>query len=184
VRIVFFVGWALEPLGFQLGHFSQYISLFVFGLIAYKSNWLNTIPLRTGKQLARLVLFLSPFFVIFYLIKEKFKTEEGWFSGGWHWESLLYAVWEQVIGFSIITALVVYGREYWNKSSAFLAKLSRYTFGVYIFHPLILISLTLAVRNWGIDPAVKLLIIGPLAVVGSFIFSAVITSIPGVKKII
>ncbi len=184
VRTVFFVGWVLEPLGFQLGHFSQYISLFILGLVAYKSNWLSAIPFRTGKRLTLLAILLVFFFPVFYLIKEKLDMPTGWFSGGWHWQSLLYAVWEQVIGFSIITALLIYGRELWNKSSALLAKLSRYTFGVYIFHPLVLISLTVAVRNWGVDPAVKLLVIGPLAVIGSFLFASVVTLMPGIKKII
>ncbi|MCR8559373.1 acyltransferase [Mucilaginibacter sp. BJC16-A38] len=184
VRTVFPTGWVLNPLGFQPAHFSQYIALFIFGLIAYRNNWLNTLSFKAGKRMLALVIVLILFFPVFYAIKLKLDMPLEWFSGGWHWQSLLYAVWEQVLGFSIITMLLSYGKALWNRSSVILDKLSRYTFAVYIFHPLVLISLSLAVRGWAIDPAAKLLVVGPLAVVGSFLLASVIVLVPGVKKII
>jgi peptidoglycan/LPS O-acetylase OafA/YrhL len=178
------VGWVLKPLGFQPAHFSQYIALFILGLIAYKNNWLNTLTYKTGKQLFFFFLFLLMFFPVFYIIQTKFHMPGEWYSGGFHLQALLYAVWEQVIGFSIITALLVFGRELWNKSSPLLAKLSRYTFAVYIFHPLVVISVSLAVRSWEIDPALKLLVVAPVAVIGSFLLAGLVVLVPGVKKVI
>ncbi len=107
-----------------------------------------------------------------------------WWSGGWHWQCLLYAVWEQVIGFSIVVGLLSLGRRRWNEPSVRVSKLSRYTFAVYIFHPLVLISISLLVSGLAIEPALKLLFVGPLAVIGSFLLASVIVQIPGVKKII
>ena len=184
VRIVFPVGWVLKPLGFQPGHFTQYIALFILGLVAYKNNWLSNLPFKTGKQLAIVAILLVLFFPVFYVIKVTVGMPLDWLSGGFHWQSLLYSVWEQVIGFSIITALLCYGKKLWNKTSALLAKLSRVTFAVYIFHPLVVISLSLAVRNWDIEPALKLLVVGPLAVIGSFLLGSVIVLIPGVRRVI
>lgn len=184
VRTIFPVGWVLKPLGFQPAHFSQYIALFILGLTAYKNNWFDNLSLQTGKRMAWLVVLLILLFPVFYVIKQKFDMPLDWYSGGWHWQSLLYAVWEQLIGFSIITALLCYGKKLWNKSSAFMAKLSRYTFAVYIFHPLLIISLSVALRNWGIEPALKLLVVGPLAVLGSFLLASVLVLVPGVKKVI
>src|SRR6478736_514570 len=43
VRIFFNIGWTLKPLGFQFAHFTQYIALFVFGIVAYRNNWLQAI---------------------------------------------------------------------------------------------------------------------------------------------
>jgi surface polysaccharide O-acyltransferase-like enzyme len=65
-----------------------------------------------------------------------------------------------------------------------LAKLSRYTFAVYIFHPLVVISASLAVHNWNIDPALKLLVVAPVAVVASFLLAGLLVLLPGVKKVI
>jgi surface polysaccharide O-acyltransferase-like enzyme len=184
VRILFPVGWVLKPVGFQPGHFTQYITLFILGLVAYKSNWLNKITLRTGKRLSAIAIVLILFFPVFYVIKLKTSMPLDWYSGGFHWQSLLYAVWEQVTGFSIIVSLFTFGRELWNKPSFLWTKLSRNAFAVYIFHPLILISLSLVVKNWAVDPSIKLLVVAPLAVAGSFLLAAAITQIPGVKKII
>ncbi len=68
VRQVFPVGWTLKPVGFQLGHFSQYIAMFILGLVASKSNWLNTISDETGKRLGRYALRLLLFFAVFFVI--------------------------------------------------------------------------------------------------------------------
>jgi hypothetical protein len=92
VRIAFPVGWTLNPLGFQLAHFPQYMALFILGLVASKYNWLDTFPYNEGKKFpryaARLLLFLTAIFVI----QTVGKMPNAWFVGGLHWLQLLYAV--------------------------------------------------------------------------------------------
>lgn len=184
VRILFPVGWVLEPLGFQLGHFPQYIALFITGLVAAKNNWFDQLSNKTGKQLKISAGLCLLFFPVFLIIKFKLHTPSSWFSGGFHWQALLYAVWEQWIGFSILTALLIKGKRSWNISSVLLTKLSRSSFAVYIFHPLVIVSFTLAARNWTIEPAVKLLVVAPLIVISSFLLGSLLVLIPGVRKII
>ncbi|EHQ27687.1 acyltransferase family protein [Mucilaginibacter paludis] len=184
VRILFPVGWVLKPLGFQLGHFPQYIALFIVGLLAYRNQWFNTLSERTGKRLALSAWLCLLFFPVFFIIKLKLNMPIGWYSGGLHWQSLLYAVWEQWVGLSILTALLSTGKRYWNSSSPLLGKLARCSYGVYILHPLAIISLSLSVRTWSADPAIKLLLVAPLAVLSSFLIGALFVLIPGVKKII
>ncbi|HXO76735.1 MAG TPA: hypothetical protein VN824_15890, partial [Puia sp.] len=139
---------------------------------------------KTGKKFMMLVVLLVLFFPVLYVIKVKLNMPLDWYSGGFHWQSLLYAVYEQVIGFSIIVMLLAWGKEKWNRSPVLLSRLSRVAFAVYIFHPLVVISLSLAVRNWPVDPAMKLLIVAPMAVIGSFLLGSLLVCIPGVKKII
>ncbi len=184
VRIIFPVGWVLEPVGFQLGHFPQYIALFIVGLLAAKNNWFDKLSDKTGRDLKRATRICLLLFPIFFIIKFNLNTPSSWFSGGFHWEALLYAVWEQCIGISILTTLLIRGKKRWNESSVLSTKLSRSSFAVYIFHPLVIVGVTLAVRNWAIEPAIKLLVTAPLIVIGSFIFGSLILLIPGVKKII
>ncbi|MDR7211424.1 acyltransferase [Flavobacterium piscis] len=184
VRVVFPVGWILEPIGFQPGHFPQYIALFIIGLLAAKNNWFDTLSDKTGKQLKISAWFCLLFFPVFFIIKFKLDTPTSWFSGGYHWQALLYAVWEQWIGISILTALLIKGKRSWNTSSVLLAKLSRSSFAVYIFHPLVIVGFTLAVRNWVAEPAIKLLVVAPLIVISSFVLGSLVLLIPGVKKII
>lgn len=46
VRIKFPVGWVLQPVGFQLAHFSQYISMFILGIIAARNRWLDFLNIK------------------------------------------------------------------------------------------------------------------------------------------
>jgi fucose 4-O-acetylase-like acetyltransferase len=184
VRIVFPIGWILYPVGFQLAHFSQYVALFILGLVAAKNNWLDRFPYDKGKRFTRYALRLLLFLLVIAIIEKVAKTPQAWITGGLHWQQLLFALWEQLMGFSIIVALLTYGKKLWNRSSALMGKLSRNAFTVYIFHPLVLVALSLSISNWGVDPAIKFLVVAPLAVVGSFLLASVITSIPGVSKII
>ena len=184
VRIVFPIGWILHPVGFNLAYFSQYVALFLLGLLAAQNHWLDALPYNNGKRFARYALRLLLFFPAITIIEKIAKIPQAWFTGGLHWPQLLYAVWEQLLGFSIIVALLTFGKKLWNKSSPLMGKLSRNAFAVYIFHPLVLIALSLSLRNWGVDPALKFLVVAPLAVVGSFLLASVITLIPGVRKII
>ncbi len=184
VRIVFPIGWILNPVGFQLAYFSQYVALFILGLVASKNNWLDEFPYDKGKKFARYALRLLLVLLVISVIEKVAKPPRTWFTGGLHWQQLLYAVWEQLLGFSIIVALLTFGKKLWNKSSVLMGKLSRNAFAVYIFHPLVLIVLSLSMRNWAVDPALKFLVVAPLAVLGSFLLASVITLIPGVRRII
>jgi uncharacterized integral membrane protein len=185
VRLVFPVGWVLKPVGFQLGHFPQYITLFIAGIIASKTNWLAGITYKQGKR-AALIAFLLVIiiFPLFYVLLTTLKFPSSWFSGGFHWPALLYALWEQLTGLAIIMALLGIGKESLNRNSTLWSKLSRSAFAVYIFHPLVVISFSLALKDLAIDPALKLLIVAPLAIVFSFLLGSFIVLIPGVRRII
>ena len=184
VRVVFPIGWILHPVGFQVAYFSQYVALFILGLAASNNNWLDTFPYDWGIRFARYAARILIFLILIPVLEATAKTPQAWFTGGLHWQQLLYAVWEQLTGFSIIVALLTYGKKLWNKSSPLMGKLSRNAYAVFIFHPLVLIALALSLRNWDVDPAFKFLVVAPLAIVGSFLLASVITSIPGVRKII
>jgi surface polysaccharide O-acyltransferase-like enzyme len=185
VRLVFPVGWTLHPLGFQLGDFPQYILLFLAGLAAHNNRWLEQTTLKQGKQMALgsriMVLLVLPVIFIVTLWK---KIPGDHFSGGFHVMAAVYSLWEMVTGIMIITAFLCIGKSKLNRHSSLLTQLSEDSFGVYIFHPLFLISLSVAIRFWNIDPGLKLLLVGPGAVLFSFLFVFLIRKIPFVRSII
>jgi peptidoglycan/LPS O-acetylase OafA/YrhL len=184
VRIVFPIGWILKPIGFQLAYFSQYVALFILGLVAAKNNWLDAFPYDKGKKFARYAPRTLLLLLVIFVIEKVAKMPQAWLTGGLHWLQLLYAVFEQLLGFCIIVAALTFGKRLWNKTSPFMSKLARNAFAVYIFHPLVLVVLALSLRNWGVDPAFKFLVVAPVGVVGSFLLASVITLIPGVRRVI
>jgi surface polysaccharide O-acyltransferase-like enzyme len=84
----------------------------------------------------------------------------------------------------MVVALTGISKYKWNTPSKLLTTFSRSAFAVYIFHPLVLISLSVCLSTWMIRPVIKLAIVAPCAVAGSFLLAAVIVKIPGVNKII
>ena len=185
-RLVFHVGWNLEPFGFQLGHWPQYILLFIAGIIASKNNWLQQLDLKKGKHLARLARFLILIILpaIFVVIIFVLKAPGDNFLGGWNFTSLTYSLWEQMTGTIIMMALLSIASFKWNKTSAFLKWASENAFGAYIFHPLFLIGLSLIIKSINIDPAFKFLFVGPAAAAITFFVVSLIRKIPFVNHII
>ncbi|MCF0051847.1 acyltransferase [Dyadobacter sp. LJ53] len=185
VRLSFPVGWVLDPVGFQLGHFPQYIVVFMVGIAAAESKWLdqlNSGQYKKIKTIALCMIFIG--FPMVYAIKIIFDNPLEWFSGGLHGEAAFYAFWEQITGVCIMVALFAYGKEHLNMPNALLSRMSRCAFAVYILHPFVLISLSLLLRSWDVDPVVKLMIVTPLGVIFSFLLGDFVIRIPGVNKVI
>jgi len=185
VRLVFPVGWVLHPLGFQFGHFTQYIAMFAIGIMARRGNLADTLDFKLAKRFAWIAvgMFVIGFPMLGVLQKITNSPGEN-FSGGWNILNLIYSFYEQIIGVCIMVALTGISRAKWNTPSKFLSTLSRNTFAVYIFHPLVIISLSMLLCDWAIGPVVKLAIVAPCAVLGSFLLAWVIVRIPVVNKII
>jgi surface polysaccharide O-acyltransferase-like enzyme len=184
-RLAFPTGWILKPLGFQLGHFPEYIFMFIVGIIASKNNWLAQLNYRQGKNLrwfiSPMILLVLPAMFVIYL---KFKFPISDFNGGWNPIALAYSLWEQMTGLAIMMALLSIAKFKWNNASSFLSRLSANAFAVYIFHPLAIIGISILVKDLPIDPAFKLLFVAPLAVVTAFVLAGLIRKIPFVKAII
>lgn len=184
-RLIFPTGWTLSPVGFQLGYFPQYIAMFILGIVASNNNWLNQLSLDQGRYMRKLAVImvttiLPAIFIVFLILKFPGRL----FNGGWNWVAFSYSLWEQITGIMIMAAMLCVAKFKWNDGSAYMKKLSDNAFGVYIFHPLILIALSLLVHSLTIDPVIKLLVVAPLAVVLSFVFAALIRKIKFVRAII
>jgi len=183
VRLVWPTGWVLSPVGFQLGYFPQYIVCFIAGIIASNNKWLDQLNLKQGKSMARMarvmVLLLLPAIFVWFLVA---KFPGNYFNGGWNPVAFTYALWEQITGIMIMTALLCIAKFKWNNDTPFLKSLAANAFGVYMFHPLLVISVALLLKDWAIEPAVKLLIAAPLAVASSFVFAGLLRKIPGVRN--
>ena len=182
VRIFFPIGWILRPLGFQLAYFPQYISLFFFGIVAFRNQWMNNISYRTGKKWLAIALVL-----VIVVLPLTLTFLNGGFDkimGKGTWQSFVVAVWEQLTGISIMVALSGIAKYRWNYKTPLSGGMSRAAFATYIFHPLIIISATLLLLSWQVDPAIKLLIAAPCTISFSFALGWLITKLPVAKKIV
>jgi len=183
VRLLFPTGWVLSPVGFQLGYFPQYIVFFIFGIVASNNKWMEDFDLKQGRPMgwmARgMVLLILPAIFVWFLVA-KFPSNN--FNGGWNPVSLVYSLWEQITGVMISVALLCIAKFKWNTDTPLLKKMSANAFGVYVFHPLVLIVIAILLKDWAVEPALKLLVLAPCGVIVAFLFSGLLRKVPGVKN--
>jgi hypothetical protein len=104
-----------QPLGtnvinFQLGYFPQYIAAFIVGVAAARHGWL--LPLAASPQAqraGRLAITLGPVGLLVLaiaLIKNPVPGDPQ--NGGWHWQALALAFWEQLTGLGLSLGLLAF----------------------------------------------------------------------------
>jgi len=123
-------------------------------------------------------------FPIMYAIRTLTQSNDDLMRGYFTWQSLVFAEWENITGISLIIGLLGIAREKWNSQSGIKSLLTKSSYGVYIFHPLVLICLSLSVKGVQIEPLLKLALVAPLTVFGSFLLTYLLRKIPFVSNVI
>lgn len=183
VRIVQPMG--TNVLNMQLCYFSQYILLFIVGIHAWRRNWLLRIHYSFG--LRWLALALSAGVVAwFLLVAALLKTHsESKLSGGLSWQSAVFSFWESFFCVGVCLGLIVIFREKFNHQGKLAKWLSGNSFSVYLFHPPLLIAITLALREFEAPKLIKFLSATFLGVVVTYLASSLVfRHIPLLKRIL
>jgi len=184
VRIIYPLFQGYHSLPFVLGHFPQYIFLFVLGIIAakYDSDYFVSYSQAKNWMWFSLVLILIVFPLIFFIGKV---NETGFepFMGRLTLQSLIYSVWEQVTGISVIVSLFGIFKTKYDTQNNFTKKLSESAYAVYVLHPPVLIGISVLFMNWKVMLLLKFLALTPLALIFSFGVSIMVKQIPLLKRI-
>jgi glucans biosynthesis protein C len=184
IRIWLPVGWSLPFTNFQFPFFVQYILLFMVGIIAYQNNWLESITFRMGKQwfifAQVMILIILPAILYFGGTENGFKS----FVGGITWQSFTWAVWEQLVGFALIIGLFGISKKYFNRQGKMATRLSESAYGVFVFHPPIIVGISALFLSFNITQLLKFIVLAPLALFACFLVAFLIKNIPGFRKIL
>jgi len=181
----------VQPIGtiimnMQLGFFSQYIILFIIGTVAYRKDWLSRIPYSFGMIWFKAALIIgSIFWLAILILGGGISGDLAKYNGGLYWQSAAYALWESFFCVGICLGLIVLFRQHFNAQGKFTKFMSDNYFSVYVFHPLILIMVTLALRDFVWHPLVKFTIAIAISVPLCFVASHfVFRRIPLLKKVL
>ena len=182
IRQVFPMNYFSPLFSFQYAFFTQYIALFIVGLMAFRSNWLMAIPKATGKLWSKIALaLLAVYFAIF--IPTMLIGGLTSILGGLHWQAAAYAFWEQLFGVSVAIGLTVWFREKVNFQTKLTKALSDSSFTAYIMQVPVLVFLALSLQSIQLPLLLKFAIVSPIAVVICFAVAYAIRKIPGAKRI-
>jgi len=181
----------IQPIGtsimnMQLGYFSQYIILFVIGTVAYRKDWLVRIPYSFGMIWFKAALIGgSIFWIVIQIFGGGLQGNISKYAGGLYWQSATYALWESFFCIGTCLGLIVLFREHFNIQGRFTRFMSDNYFSVYVFHPPILILVTLALREYAWHPLIKFAIAITFSVPLCFLAShLVLKRIPLLKRIL
>jgi glucan biosynthesis protein C len=179
VRLMFPIGTAV--LNMQICFFAQYVILFCVGLVAYRYDLFTRIPFRMGMTWFRIALFGGIPLLILLILFEMGPHGFDAFMGGLTWQAAVYAVWESFVCIGMCVGLVTLFRDKYNHTGTLSRFLADNAFGVFVFHPPLLVLYTLSVKNWQAYPLVKWLAAAVIVIPASFLFVCLIRKIPGMK---
>jgi len=188
IAVCTFLMRTIQPLGtsvlnMQLGYFSQYVLLFAVGIAAWRGDWLARIPYGFAMRwfVAALVGGTAMWLAVI-LGGGALSGNLQPFNGGWHWQSAGMALWESFFCVGTCLGLTVWFRERVNGTGRAARFLSDNAFAVYMFHPLVLIAITLALHGWEAPAVVRFAGASVLAIIGTFGLSALVLRRIGVMR--
>jgi len=184
VRIWLPVGWWLEPLHFQLAHFPQYIALYILGILAYQRSWFSALTDRQGRTWLLVTIGLIILFPVIFVAGGALQGNLDPFIGGWHWQSLAYSVWEQLMCLAVVVTLLVWYRNRFNHQGKLSRAMSGAAYGTYIIHAPVITLLALALSGIKLDLTLKFVLVAPVAVAASFIVGYLVKKLPLARDIL
>ncbi|GHO45844.1 acyltransferase family protein [Ktedonospora formicarum] len=169
--------------GFQLAEFAQYISLFVIGLMAYRRNLFLRLPDVLGRVWLRIAIGAMLAFPIMIIALGAIGHAD-LFEGGWHWQALIYALWESVACVGLCIGLLTLFRKHLNTQGMVGKVLAESAYTVYLIHPLIIVPLAYVARTLVLYPLLKWALVVLIAVPLCFFTGYVLRKIPLLHKIV
>ena len=183
-RVVWPIGTAWHNM--QFCFFAQYIVLFAVGVFARRGDWFATFSTRSGYRLLIGAAILGPAaWLGLQFVSPLLPAVPGAYNGGGHWQSAIVAAWEQMFGVAFCAGLLVLFREKFNTGGRLSKLVSANSFGIYVFHPPVLVATSLALAGWVAPALCKFAVATVLAFLASLAFVHLIARrIPLLKSIL
>jgi glucan biosynthesis protein C len=183
VRLFISQGWTFTLLNFQFPYFPQYIALFIVGLIAFRGNWLLTVPKNTGRFWSRISLVLLLVLPVLFLVGVAVGDFSS-FLGGFSWQAAAYAFWEQLFCVALCIGVCVWFREKLNFQNRFTKALSDSSYATYILQAPIIVFLALSLQSIQMPLLLKFAIVSPIAVSLCFSIAFLVRKIPKANRVL
>jgi len=169
---------------FQLCFFAQYIAAFVAGVAAAKGGWVQELAAaRRARISGWLGLIGGP--LVFLLLLFLGGTEHGAkpYFGGWNPQAFGMALWEQFAGLGLALGMMACFQRSFDREGPIARWLSERSFGVYVLHPPILVTLTLLFRPIQITPLLHIALLTITGLGLSYVAADLAKRIPGLRRI-
>ena len=162
-------------LNMHFGDFPQYILLFGVGVMAARRQWLSKLTFETGMKWMAVALSVGfAAWLMLLVLGGALRGQRADYSGGAHWQSALFCLWESFTCVALCFGLVVLFRNRVNSQGRMAKFLTDNAFAVYVFHPPILIAAARSLSSASWPPLSKFVALTGISVVASFGLSAIL----------
>lgn len=153
-------------------HIPQYLSLFVFGILAYRYSFLDSIARPHN------LLWFVPGLGLYIITIIQF------FSAGRPYFNFLWEYREAILCVGVCIGLLALFKTYFNRTGRLLQMLAGNAYGAYVFHVPLVVALQYAFDPVPAGAFTLFIIVSLLGIPGSFLISFLIRMIPGMKRIL
>ena len=181
--VVPIASYKFRPLNLQFGFSVGYVALFVVGLVAYRRDWLRSLPDRTGRRWLRIAVV----FILLWppmMLAVGALTDEVSFKGGLHWQSPVYAFWEAFTCVSMCIAVIYVFRHHFGRKGRLAAFLVPNAYTAYLIHAPVIATLAWELRGLTWYPLLKWALVSLIAVPLCFGLSALVRMIPYTNRVL
>ncbi|MDI9258156.1 acyltransferase [Flavobacterium sedimenticola] len=161
--------WETWLIPIEVAHLPQYLSLFLLGVVANKNNWLEQLQPKTGW-----VYFAVG--VSLFCIRE---TLNEWVS-----EAMAEPLVETFLCVGIIMGSLVGFKKWGNSTHAVVQFFSNCSYGIYLFHVLLVIAFQLLFQGMGMPTLLKFIAVTLLGITSAAVLTNFLKKNKGLNKIL
>jgi surface polysaccharide O-acyltransferase-like enzyme len=182
IRLYFPIGSSISNL--QFSFFSSYVALFILGIITGEGNLFDGVSDDKNIGWFKAVLiFAIPGWLVLMIFGGALKGVM-LIYGGFYWQSFAYALWESFVAVGFSVGVISFFKKYININNKFTRLTAENSFGIYVFHAPILITISLILRMWIITPIIKFIIAAVITFAVCLGFSVLIRRIKPIRIIL
>jgi hypothetical protein len=184
VRLLSPVNDTFTPLNLQFANFSQYIALFIVGLIAYRRKWLSRLPRPAGRLWLGIGLALIVLYGPLAVVAGAATEDLSYFLGGWHWQALMFALWEAFLCVSMCVGLLYLFSSRLNRQGVVTHAFSRGAYATYLIHEPLITFLVVLAAGLLIHPLLKFVLAGAVFIPLCFGLGSLIRRLPYFDRVL
>jgi glucans biosynthesis protein C len=172
----------------SIAYLPQYVSFFMLGIIAYRNDWLRTIPSAMGiisfvvAGIATIVLFPLAFSGQFLSFEVTPELENA--MGNGHWQSAVYVAWDSIFSVCMFLGSITFFRQCLNRKSWLGTFLSQQSYAVYVIHIPIVVYLAYLLRNTQLDAVPKTIMASIIIVPTCFLVAYFVRKLPYISRVL
>jgi hypothetical protein len=146
----------------------QGAALFILGVLWGERGWLGRIPLVWSRRCGQVAGAGLVAFSLLVAVTSVADEELEPLLGGWHWQSLAFAVLEGVIAVTFSLWLVAWFGRRWTQQGRLAARASRGAYAAYLLHPPVLVLVSIAALPLPLPPEAKFVLVAAAGMLAAF----------------